>query len=109
MLEPIIRKNAFGGKGEVTLQPLLTDEQKNKKIQMYTEVTIPEGASLGIHWHRGNAESCYILAGTGLYTDDEKTYEVHAGDTTYCADGHYHGLENTGDGDLKFMTLIIPS
>ena len=49
MLEPIIRKNAFGGKGEVTLRPLLTDEQKNEKIQMYAEVTIPEGASLGIH------------------------------------------------------------
>lgn len=75
MLEPIIRKNAFGGKGEVTLRPLLTDEQKNEKIQMYAEVTIPEGASLGIHWHRGNAESYYILAGTGLYTDDGKTYE----------------------------------
>ena len=43
MLEPIIRKNAFGGKGEVTLRPLLTDEQKNEKIQMYAEVTIPEG------------------------------------------------------------------
>lgn len=109
MLEPIIRKNAFGGKGEVTLRPLLTDEQKNEKIQMYAEVTIPEGASLGIHWHRGNAESYYILAGTGLYTDDGKTYEVHASDTTYCANGHYHGLENTGDGDLKFMALIIPS
>ena len=104
MLEPIIRKNAFGGKGEVTLRPLLTDEQKNEKIQMYAEV-----ASLGIHQHRGNAESYYILAGTGLYTDDGKTYEVHAGDTTYCADGHSHGLENTGDGDLKFMALIIPS
>lgn len=109
MLEPIIRKNAFGGKGKVTLRPLLTDEQKNEKIQMYAEVTIPEGASLGIHWHRENAESYYILAGTGLYTDDGKTYEVHASDTTYCADGHCHGLENTGDGDLKFMALIIPS
>ena len=54
MLEPIIRKNAFGGKGEVTLRPLLTDEQKNEKIQMYAEVTIPKGASLGIHRHRGN-------------------------------------------------------
>ena len=28
MLEPIVRKNAFGGKGEVILRPLLTDEQK---------------------------------------------------------------------------------
>ena len=93
----------------MTLRPLLTDEQKNEKIQMYAEVTIPEGASLGIHWHRGNAESYYILAGTDLYTDDGKTYEVHASDTTYCADGHCHGLENTGDGDLKFMALIIPS
>ena len=109
MLEPIIRKNAFEGKGEVTLRPLLTDEQKNEKIQMYAEVTIPEGASLGIHRHRGNAESYYILSGTGLYTDDGKTYEVHAGDTTYCADSHCHGLENTGDSDLRFMALIIPS
>lgn len=33
MLEPIIRKNAFGGKGEVTLRPLLTDEQKNEKFK----------------------------------------------------------------------------
>ena len=49
MLEPIIRQNAFGGKGEVTLRPLLTDEQKKEKVQMYAEVTIPEGASLGIH------------------------------------------------------------
>lgn len=72
MLEPIVRKNAFGGKGEVTLRPLLTDEQKNEKIQMYAEVTIPKGASLGIHRHRENAESYYILAGTGLYTDDGK-------------------------------------
>lgn len=32
MLEPIIRKNAFEGKGEVTLRPLLTDEQQNEKI-----------------------------------------------------------------------------
>ena len=80
MLEPIVRKNAFGGKGEVILRPLLTDEQKKEKVQMYAEVTIPKGASLGVHRHTGNAESYYILAGTGLYTDDGKTYEVHAGD-----------------------------
>lgn len=72
MLEPIVRKNAFGGKGEVILRPLLTDEQKKEKVQMYAEVTIPKGASLGVHRHTGNAESYYILAGTGLYTDDGK-------------------------------------
>lgn len=56
MLEPIVRKNAFGGKGEVILRPLLTDEQKKEKVQMYAEVTIPKGASLGVHRHTGNAE-----------------------------------------------------
>ena len=35
MLEPIIRKNAFGGKGEVTLRPLLTDEQKNEMYDYF--------------------------------------------------------------------------
>lgn len=109
MLAPIIRKNAFGGKGEVTLQPLLTEKEKKGKIQTYAEVTIPPGASLGVHRHVDNAESYHILSGIGLYTDDEKTYEVRPGDTMYCADGHCHGLENTGNSDLKFMALIIPS
>lgn len=68
-----------------------------------------KGASLGIHRHRGNAESYYILAGTGLYTDDGKPMKSMRADTTYCAGGHCHGLENTGDSDLKFMALIIPS
>lgn len=72
MLEPIVRKNAFGGKGEVILRPLLTDEQKKEKVQMYAEVTIPKGASLGVHRHTGNAESYYILAGTGLTPTTEK-------------------------------------
>ncbi len=109
MLEKIIRKNAAGGKGEVILQPLLTEEQKGTKIGTYAEVTIPAGSSLGLHRHTGNAESYYILSGKGLYTDDDKTYEVSAGDATYCADGHSHGLENTGTTDLKFMALIINS
>ena len=34
MLEPIIRKNAFGGKGEVALRALMTEERKNEKVRM---------------------------------------------------------------------------
>ena len=43
MLEPIVRKNAFGGKGEVTLRPLLTDEQKQiYEILMKTKGNYPD-------------------------------------------------------------------
>jgi len=41
MLEPIVRKNAFGGKGEVILRPLLTDEQKRDGDLKFMALIIP--------------------------------------------------------------------
>ena len=49
------------------------------------------------------------MSGKALYTDNGKTYEVKAGDTTFCADGESHGIENIGDEDLNFIALIIKS
>ena len=107
---PIIEQNtvvAKKGKGEIFITHLLTPKEMVGKCAMFAKVRIPVGASLGVHQHVDNNETYYILQGKGLYTDNDKTYEVKAGDTTYCADGDKHGLENTGDEDLIFIALII--
>ncbi|MCR5833390.1 MAG: cupin domain-containing protein [Selenomonadaceae bacterium] len=103
----VTAKNKAGGKGEIYITHLLTQNEMIGKCGMFAKVRIPVGASLGVHKHEGTTETYYLLQGTALYTDNDKTYEVKAGTTTFCADGDIHGIENIGDEDLIFMALII--
>ena len=107
---PIIEQNTVSakkGKGEIFITHLLTPKEMVGKCLMFARVRVPVGASLNVHQHVGTNETYHILQGKGLYTDNGKTYEVKAGDTTFCADGDTHGLENIGDEDLVFIALII--
>lgn len=105
--ETVTAKNKAGGKGEIYITHLLTPAEMAGQCEMFAKVTIPPGASLGKHYHRGNTETYHILEGAATYTDDDATYAVAAGDTTFCADGHQHAIENTGDANLVFIALII--
>lgn len=100
-------KNKAGGKGEIFITHLLTPAELAGKCGMFASVRIPAGASIGVHKHTGSTETYHILQGTAAYTDNNETYMVKAGDTTFCADGDTHGIENCGDEDLIFIALII--
>ncbi len=110
---PIIEQNTVsavnkaGGKGEIFITNLLTPKEMVGKCEMFASVKIPVGASLGVHQHVDNNETYYLIQGTGKYTDNGEVYTVKAGDTTFCADGDTHGIENIGDEDLIFIALII--
>lgn len=103
----VTAKNRFGGKGEIYITHLLTQNEMLGQYGMFAKVTVPPGSSLGRHAHSGDSETYHILQGTAQYTDGDETYTVRAGDTTFCADGAFHGIENTGSEDLIFMALII--
>ena len=107
---PIMEHNTVAakkGKGEIFITHLLTPKEMLDKCAMFARVTVPVGAALGVHQHVGTNETYHIIQGKGLYTDNGKTYEVKAGDTTFCADGDTHGIETIGDEDLIFFALII--
>ena len=99
--------SAKKGKGEIFITHLLTPKEMVGKCQMFAKVRIPVGSSIGVHKHVGTNETYHILSGKALYTDNGTTYEVKASDTTYCAEGDTHGIENVGDEDLIFIALII--
>lgn len=107
--ETVTAKNKAGGKGEIYITHLLTQKEMVGQCGMFAKVVVPPGSSLGVHPHNGNTETYHILQGKALYTDNGETYEVKHGDTTFCADGGSHGIENIGDEDLIFMALIINS
>ena len=103
-----VRKNAAGGKGEVSLEHLLGKEQMGDKCSPFARVTIKPGSSLGYHQHKGNSETYFILQGKGVYNDNGTEIVIGPGTTTFCADGEVHAIANASDTeDLVFMALII--
>ena len=106
--QEIIRaEKKAGGKGHILIENLITAAEMKDKCQMFAKVTLEPGCSLGYHQHKGNNETYHIVEGTGLYNDNGTEITVSAGDTTFCPDGEYHGIENTSGKSLVFIALII--
>ena len=93
-----------GGEGEV-LARMHTDE-----MGKIVHLTLPAGASIGLHTHDTSAEVVYVIAGRGIVLEDEAPngdpIVVEAGTVTYCSKGHSHSLINNSDADLVVLGVI---
>ena len=89
------------------IEHLLSPEQLAGKVRMFAKVTVFPGKEIAWHEHHGEAESYYILSGTGVYNDNGRAYPVKAGDITYCPDGSGHGIRCSGQENLVFIALIL--
>ncbi|MCR5060992.1 MAG: cupin domain-containing protein [Saccharofermentans sp.] len=65
------------------------------------------GSSIGYHTHEGNAETIYIISGSGIELSDGVECPAVPGNVHYCADGHSHSLMNCSESeDLVFFAVI---
>lgn len=99
--------NPMGGTGLLHQDKLVCDDNKPTKLRNYTKAVLEPGASVGYHGHEGESEYYFILSGTGEYDDNGTKIPVKAGDVTFTPSGCGHGIANTGDVPMEFMTLII--
>ena len=103
------REKAAGGEGELLGQFAYTRKQTNEK-DAFREIgwlTLPPGASIGVHKHDDNEDVYIIISGQGIFTDsDGKESEVKAGDITIARPGQSHALKNVGEEPLVFLDLI---
>ncbi|MHC1746510.1 MAG: cupin domain-containing protein [Negativicutes bacterium] len=97
----------FGGQGEIKIMKLLDDAQLQGKGRLFARNTLPPGASLGLHEHKGDIEAYYILSGEGMVDDNGTKVLVTAGDVMYTGNGESHSIENIGAVDLEFIALIL--
>lgn len=100
-------ENMRDGKGTVTVKHMLEPGEMFGKGRLFAENTVPVGASIGLHPHRGDTEAYYFLKGRGTYSNNAETFAVQAGDLTVVDDGNSHSIENTGDVPLVFIALIL--
>lgn len=95
-----------GGKGEISRELLIEGDQLKNKAKVFARLTVPSGASVGLHEHTQDYEVYYILSGNGKVLDNGEVVEVKAGDVVYAIDTK-HYIENCGEEDLVFLAVIV--
>lgn len=68
----------------------------------------PGSASLP-HTLIRSSEVYYILEGTGRMHVGEESADLHSGQLVYIPPGKVQYIENTGEGELRFLALVDPS
>lgn len=103
-----VRKPApFNGTGEITVRSLLNGpKEMYDKGRVFAHTTVYPGSQIGLHKHDGDAETYYIISGTGIYNDNGNIVEVHPGDVCFCGDGESHSIK-AGDQPIEMIALIL--
>lgn len=93
--------------------PILTSwmliSPKNCSIQnLSIQISeIPVGSEQPIHSHQ--PEQCYyIIKGKGLMIIEGESRQVSEGDAVYIPSNLKHGIKNTGDNVLEYLTANAP-
>jgi mannose-6-phosphate isomerase-like protein (cupin superfamily) len=106
-LQPVIYQNRFGGKGEVSMKPLLSPDEFRGKGRLLSHSVIFPGSSIGAHTHKGDFETYYILKGQGVVNDNGTVSPVGPGDVIYTGNGESHSIENTGKENIELIAMIL--
>ena len=85
--------------------PPETEEMENKG-RVFGHTTVYPGSKIGLHTHKGDAETYYILSGHGKYNDNGTIVDVQPGDVYYCGDGECHSIEAI-DEPIEMIALIL--
>jgi len=102
-----LKEKMRGGEGVVTSEEFLTPAELYDKGRLYGKLTLPPGASIGVHVHEGEMESFFVISGKAEYLDDSESTILLPGDTTLTQSGERHSLKNIGDTPLEVIALIL--
>lgn len=83
----------------------LTGDARNLSI---TLVEMEPGGIQRVHSHEPE-QMYYILEGSGIMTVDDEQRPVQAGDCIFYPSFAKHGLENTGETMLRYLSAASPS
>ena len=105
--QSVTKPSPFNGIGEITVRSLLNGpEEMENKGRVFGHTTVYPGSKIGLHTHKGDAETYYILSGHGKYNDNGTIVDVQPGDVYYCGDGECHSIEAI-DEPIEMIALIL--
>jgi mannose-6-phosphate isomerase-like protein (cupin superfamily) len=67
------------------------------------------GDAISVHKHLNEDELIFIHKGSGLFTLDDKQYQIKEGAVALVPKGVWHGLQNTGSENIEMRFGYSPS
>lgn len=95
------------GTGTVTLTAAFEKGDYAAPLRLFSQLTLPVGASIGYHVHENEEEFYYILSGSGEMDDNGTPVTLQPGDATVTHSGEGHALRNTGTQPLEVLAVIV--
>jgi quercetin dioxygenase-like cupin family protein len=94
--------------GELVIRFLLEGEQSDGSVAVF-EFDVPAGSRVAAaHSHDGFEETIYGLEGTLLWTLEDESHDVGAGEVLCIPRGAVHQFANVGDLDAKALAIVTP-
>lgn len=106
-LKSEVRDQMRGGKGSVTFHHFFTKDEIRAKCRLCARLTLPPGASIGMHKHEKEDEVFIIERGVGIVDTGQSRTQVSAGDTILTGNGEEHSLINNGKEPLELIAVIM--
>ena len=100
-------KPCHDGQGLVKHVSLFQHEHFDTNLRFILTIDLPPGGSVGYHTHGEDEEVYVILEGRGIMTVNDEKRDVRAGDVILNKPGWSHGVENTGEDDLKIFVFEV--
>ena len=93
---------------EITSHLLVSEKTCGAEKLAITIVEMEPGGFQHLHSHEPE-QMYYILEGRGLMSVDGEERPVRAGDCVFFPSFAEHGLKNTGEGTLRYLSAGSPS
>ncbi len=100
------RERMRGGEGAVTIRHYFAAGQFQAGVRLCARLTVPAGASIGMHRHEREDEVYLILGGSGIVADGAAETRVTAGDAVLTGRGESHAVRNDGAEPLEIAAFI---
>jgi mannose-6-phosphate isomerase-like protein (cupin superfamily) len=101
------REHMRGGTGTVTIRHYFTKDELNPRCRLCALLTLPPGASIGLHEHAAEDEIYIVNSGTGIITDTGADRPIGPGDAILTGNGASHAVRNNGSTELVITAVII--
>ncbi len=103
-----IKENLRGGVGALDFKHIFEKSELSDKANMFAEVILLPGQSIGEHPHGTEGELYIVKEGIATVTDCGEVYELYAGDAMWTTAGETHSIENKTDDLLVIYAIILP-
>ena len=106
-METEVRSALRGGVGNVTFQHFFKKDEITARTRLCSRLTLPPGASIGLHKHEGEDELFIVTRGKGLIDDGQTKEPVQAGDAILTGKGEAHAVINNGHEPMEIIAIIM--